>query len=279
MDKKTDSKRGNLYILMTAILWSTGGILIKFVSGNAIAINGARSLVAFLFFCIYRRQIRIRRNKVIWAAAICLMLTNTLFVFANQLTTAANAIVLQYMAPFFVLLYDCIYRKKLPKKQQVGIILAAFLGMVLFFFDQLDGGKLAGNFLAVFAGVCFAGVFFFNSLPDSSGEDASMLGCLLSAVIAIPLYGDFLPIDNKSLAAVLLLGIFQVGLAYVLFSKGSKLTTAVNASIISLLEALLNPLWVFLFSGEKISRYALMGGCIILLSVVCNILLQNKTKA
>lgn len=267
----TDKTKGNLYMLMAAVLWSTGGILIKFIPGNAIAINGARSFIAFLFFCAYKRNIRMKCNRYIVAAAFCLVMTNFLYVMANKLTTAANAIVLQYMAPIFVLIWDCIYQKKLPRKKQCIIVLMAFSGMILFFFDQLDGGHLLGNLLAIGAGVCFSGVFFINSLPESSSEDASMLAFLSSFLISIPLLGDIFYMDATGISALLVLGIFQVGLAYLVFSKGSKLTSPVSASLIGLLEAILNPIWVLIFYGEKVGKYALLGGAIILLSVVLNI--------
>ncbi|MGN0250933.1 MAG: DMT family transporter [Oliverpabstia sp.] len=263
--------KGNLYILLTALLWSTGGLLIKYIPGNAVAINGARSLIAFVFFWLYKRSIRIRVNRYVISAACCLVMTNLLYVMANKLTTAANAIVLQYMAPIFVLIWDCIYRKKAPKKQQCGIVLMAFAGMVLFFFDQLDGGHLLGNILAIGAGLAFSGVFFINSLPEASSEDASMLAFLASFVISIPFLGDVWQMDQRALVALLALGIFQVGLAYILFAKGTKLTSPVSASLIGLLEAILNPIWVFLFYGEKVGKFALVGAAVILLAVVLNI--------
>lgn len=267
----TDKTRGNLDMLMAAVLWSTGGILIKFIPGNAIAINGARSFIAFLFFCAYKRKIKFQCNRYIVAAAFCLVMTNFLYVMANKLTTAANAIVLQYMAPIFVLIWDCIYRKKLPQKSQYLIVMTAFTGMILFFFDQLDGGHLLGNLLAIGAGLCFSGVFFINSLPQSSSEDASMLAFLTSFLISIPLLGEVFYMDATAIAALLALGIFQVGLAYLVFSKGSELTSPVSASLIGLLEAILNPIWVRIFYGEKMGKYALFGGAMILLSVILNI--------
>lgn len=271
--------KGNLYILLTAVLWSTGGILIKFIPGSAIAINGARSLVAFLFFCLYKRSVKIRISRVIAAAAFCLVMTNLLYVTANKLTTAANAIVLQYMAPVFVLVWDAFYRKKIPGKRQCAIVAMAFAGMILFFFDKLDAGHLMGNLIAIGAGLCFSGVFFLNSLPESSSEDSSMLAFLVSFLISIPFLRDVRQMDGTALAALLALGIFQVGLAYVLFSKGSKLTNPVSASLIGLLEAVLNPTWVFLFYDERIGRFALMGGVIILLAVVLNICSGQKSES
>jgi len=266
----SDKNKGNLYILVTALLWSTGGLLIKYIPGNPVMINGARSLIALVFFWAYKKSIKIHFNSKIVAAAICLVLTNLLYVIANKLTTAANAIVLQYTAPIFVLIWDCIYRKKFPKKHQILVVAMAFSGMVLFFFDQLDGGALLGNIIAITAGLCFSGVFFINSLPEASGDDSSMLAFGLSFLIAIPFMGEFVKLDMVGISALLALGIFQVGLAYMLFAKGAKLTTPVSASLIGLLEAVLNPVWVYLFYGEAMGKYAFVGATVILLAVVIN---------
>lgn len=266
----SEKNKGNLYILMTALLWSTGGVLIKYIPGNPVMINGARSLIALVFFWAYKKSIKIHFNSKIVAAAICLVLTNLLYVIANKLTTAANAIVLQYTAPIFVLIWDCIYRKKFPKKHQILVVAMAFSGMVLFFFDQLDGGALLGNIIAITAGLCFSGVFFINSLPEASGDDASMLAFGLSFLIAIPFLDGLGSLNMTGIIALTVLGVFQVGLAYMLFAKGARLTTPVSASLIGLLEAVLNPVWVFLFYGEAMGKYALFGAIIILTAVVIN---------
>lgn len=274
----SEKNKGNFYILLTAFLWSTGGLLIKYIPGNPVAINGARSLIALLFFFCYKRSIRIKFNRYIVSAAVCLVLTNTLYVIANKMTTAANAIVLQYTAPLFVLIWDCIYRRKMPKKQQCLVVVMAFAGMILFFFDQLDGGQILGNLIAIGAGLSFSGVFFINSLPEASSEDASMLAFFLSFVISIPFLGEVWQMDGRAIGALIVLGVFQVGLAYVLFAKGAKLTSPVSASLIGLLEAILNPLWVFLFYGEKVGRFALIGAAVILLAVILNSV-TGKEKA
>lgn len=268
--------KGNLYILLTALLWSTGGLLIKFIPGNPVMINGTRSLIAFLFFCIYRKNVKIKVNKTIVMAAICLVMTNMLYVIANKLTTAANAIVLQYTAPIFVLIWYSIYRKELPNKKQCLVVVMAFAGMILFFLDQLDGGQFLGNIIAIGAGLCFSGVFFLNSLPEASSEDSSMIAFASSFVISIPFLSDVKVLDMTAIAALFVLGIFQVGLAYVLYAKGAKLTSPVSASLIGLFEAVLNPVWVFLAFGEKVGKFALIGAVVILAAVVINTVAGKK---
>lgn len=269
--------KGNLYIFITAFLWSLGGVLVKLIPLNALAINGLRSIIALIFYILYDREYKIKINKCIVLAALCLVGCNSLYVLANKLTTAANAIVLQYTAPIFVLILNSIYTKKLPSKEKVGVILLAFSGMVLFFFDQMNAGEMLGNIVAIMAGVCFAGVFFFNALEEGSSKDASKLAFLLSFLVSIPFYTDLDTLNLSGILALLALGIFQVGLAYVFFSKGIKLTSAVNSSLISLVEALMNPIWVFLFIGEMPSAFALIGGCIVLGAIILNILLDNKS--
>ena len=137
---------------------------------------------------------------------------------------------------------------------------------------------MMGNLLAICAGICFSGVYFLNSLPESSSEDASMIAFCLSFIIALPFMKGVFLLNRTALLALLALGIFQVGLAYVFFSKGSRMTSPVNASLIGLMEAILNPVWVFLFYGERIGRFALAGAVIILTAVITNIILGDKQR-
>lgn len=262
--------KGIMYVLLAAIFWSTGGVLIKFIPWNAMAINGIRSAVALGFFFVVQRKIKVRVNKTILLAAICLAMNNILYVYANKMTTAANAIVLQYLSPIFVLIFSSIKERKLPSLKQVIIVLTAFLGMALFFFDQLDAGKLLGNILAIVAGLFFAGIFFVNSLPESSSNDSSMIGFVISFVVGLPFcFQEVEQVQASAVIAVLVLGIVQVGLAYYVFGKGSKLVNPVTASLIGMIEAILNPLWVLLLYGEQPGRWALVGSVLILGSIAC----------
>ena len=271
--------KGNLYIFITAFLWSLGAVFIKVIPLNALAINGLRSIIALLFFFIYDRSCKIKINKYVVAAAVCLVMTNSLYVLSNKLTTAANAIVLQYSAPVFVLILQSLYTKTKPSKEKLFVILVAFIGMIVFFFDSLGGGAMLGNIIAILAGLFFAGVFFINSLEGASSSDASKLAFLMSFIVSIPFYNDLHLLTPLSTASLFALGILQVGLAYVFFAKGIKLTSAVNSSLISLVEVLFNPLWVFIFVGETPSIFALIGGCIVLSAIIFNILLDNKTAS
>ena len=137
---------------------------------------------------------------------------------------------------------------------------------------------MLGNVIAIGAGLCFSGVFFLNSLPQASSRDSSMLAFGISFLISIPFIGEVKMLDTKGILALLVLGIFQVGLAYVFYAKGVQLTSPVNASLIGLFEAILNPLWVFIAFGEKVGKFALAGACIILVSVAMNTMVINKSE-
>lgn len=270
--------KGNLLMVITAVMWSTGGVLIKFVPWNSFAINGVRCILAFLVLALFRRSFKMRLNKTIIAAGVCLFLTTTFFVLANKLTTSANAIVLQDAVPIYVLLYQCIATRRAPRPYQIVVTLAAFAGVVLFFIDRLDSGYLLGNIFAILSGVTFAGVFIFNGKPDSGAEDSIMLSCLAAFVLGIPFYFQSAPLDTSGILAILALGIFQFGIPYALFAMASRLTTPASASLISLLEALLSPVWVYLFLGETVGRYALLGAALLLGAVTANILITARAS-
>lgn len=275
----SSKEKGNLYIFITAFLWSLGGLILKYIPYSAMTTNGLRSIIAFAVLLLYRRKLRMKVNTIIVAAAICMSATNILYVMANQLTTAANAIVIQYTAPIWVLIWNSFYHKKRPAIMDIFTMILAFFGTFLFFFDGLSKGFLFGNFIALLSGISFSGVLFLNYLPDSSSEDSSMIGFLLSFVIAIPFLSDVTAKSNPTaVTAILVLGIFQVGLAYIFFAKGSRLTTPITGSLISLLETVMNPLWVFLFYGEKIGRYALFGAFFIIFAVALQIISGKEAQ-
>lgn len=277
--KQTKQRGGELYILATAILWSTGGLFIKLVPWNPMVINGVRSLIAAMVMMAYLRRVRLRVNRTIFLAAMSTCLTNILFVYSNKLTTAANAIVLQYTAPIFVIVFTVVFLKKKPSRAQCICTAVCFLGILLFFIDQIDGGGMLGNILAVLAGVTFAGVYFCNGLPGASPEDSSLLAYWINVVLCIPFLGAQPVLPTVGILALLGMGFFQLGLSYVLFSIGIRRTSSVTASLIGIIEAMLNPVWVFLVTGERPGLFALIGAVIVLCSIVCNMVLEKRQNA
>jgi drug/metabolite transporter (DMT)-like permease len=260
--------KGPLLIAATAILWSFGGLLIKLIPWNAMTIVGTRAIFAAVVLAIYMRRPRIHFTPSVILGGLCMSGTTILFVFANKLTTAANAIVLQYTAPIFIIILSMVFLKKKPKPLDFAAVLIVFFGIGLFFFDQLKGSALLGNLLACMSGVTFAGVFLINQMPNAKPEEALLLGHLINIAVGLPFILTNLTFEPVALLSITLLGVFQLGIAYVLFSIGIKLTPPISASLIASLEPLLNPVWVFLLTGERPGVWALVGGAIVLVTVV-----------
>lgn len=260
--------KGPLLIVCTAILWSFGGLLIKLVPWDAMTIIGVRSVFAGLVMAVYMRRPRITFSFPVVTGALALSATTVLFVYANKLTTAANAIVLQYTAPIFVLIISIVFLKKRARAIDIAAVIVVFIGMALFFFDQLRADAMLGNVLACLSGITFAGVFVMNKAPGAKPEESVLLGHIINAVIGLPFAISNVTPDPMAWGAIALLGIFQLGVAYVLFTIGIKLTQPISASLICTLEPLLNPLWVFLLQGEAPGLWALIGGVVVIATVV-----------
>ncbi len=262
--------RGPVLIAITAVLWSFGGLFIKMIPWGAMTIIGLRAVFAAALLAIYMKKPKITFTPSVILGGICMSGTTILFVFATKLTTAANAIVLQYTGPIFVVILSIIFFKKRPRALDVGAVLATFLGIVLLVLGpQVGKSSFLGNALACLSGLTFAGVFLINQMPNAKPEQALLLGHLINVVVCLPFVVTDVTFDQAMpWVAITLLGIFQLGLAYVLFSIGIKITPPITASLIAAIEPLLNPVWVFLVNGERPGALSLVGGLIVLVAVV-----------
>lgn len=263
-------KLGPLYIVFAAIFWSFGGLLGKLIPWSGLSIAALRGIFAAITIALYRRSFSFKLNKVILLAGLSLTLTTILFMIANKMTSSANAIVLQYTSPVFIILLTLIIDKQKPKKRDIFAIFGVLLGICLFFFDQFKNGQYLGDLIALASGLSFAGVFFANKLPNASPIDATYIGNLLSFIILPFVLFDmsFQLNQNPTIwMYIIFMGVFQLGFGYIFFSLGIKQSSATSSSIIATLEPILNPLWVFIFLGEKPSILALIGGMIVLLTV------------
>jgi len=264
-------RKGPLCMAGASICWSFGGLCLKFVQHwNAMSIIGLRALFAAIVFAIFRKGLKVRFTKGNVLAAIFLASTTVLFVFANQLTTAAAAVLLQFTAPVFILFIEFIFYRKKPRLSEAMAVTFTILGIMLFFADQLDAGHLLGNVLAIISGLTFAFVFVCNKRPDTEPEQSVMLGFLINTVVWTPFafFDPNITADLVPWGFVILMGTIQVGLAYVFFSIGIKRTSALLACLIVAIEPVLNPVWVALATPERPGRYALVGGIVIILTIV-----------
>lgn len=267
-----------LYLLLASILWSLGGLLIKLVHWNPIAIAGMRSAITALVLLIYLRRPHFHWSPAQVGGAVAYACTVILFVLANKLTTAANAIFLQYSSPIYVALFGAWFLGE-PTRRGDWLTIAAVLGgMALFFLDDLSRGGWWGNICAMLSAISFAWVvLFLRKQKDGSPFESVLLGNLIAALLGTPFMFEAMP-DARSWLGLILLGIFQLGLAYIFFTAAIKHVTALEAALIPVLEPLLNPLWVILFVGEMPSGWACAGGLLVLLAVTARGVLMTKFK-
>lgn len=273
-------KNGAIYIVIAAFLWSLNGVLIKYIPWQPMAISGVRAFLSTITLVLIKGAFDFKFNKHVIFAGLSYVSMGILFVYATKLTTAANAIILQYTAPIFVIILSIFFFKKFPTKKQLITVAIAFIGVILFFIDKVGSGAMLGNILAILAGVGYSGMFIFNSYDDSSALDASIIGNTLIFLISVPilLQGNEPALDMAGVFGIIILGIFQMGVSYAFFSKGIETTPSVDASLISMLEAILNPIWVALVIGEIPSFVSLIGGGLVLIAVVFNIISSKNEK-
>ncbi|MDG4598061.1 MAG: DMT family transporter [Candidatus Contendobacter sp.] len=262
-------RRAVLMLLATAILWSLGGLLIKWVDWNPVAIAGMRSLIgAAVIALIFRKELRFSGSREQIGAAVAYAGTVVLFVIANKLTTAANAILLQYTAPVYVALFSPWFLGERARGKDWLSLTVILLGMSLFFGDQLSLEGYLGNGVALASGFCFAWLtLFLRRHREESAISALVLGNLLAGLIGLPFMFQSMP-DATGWIGLLLLGVVQLGLPYVMYALALRQVRAVEGILLPMIEPVLNPLWVFLLLGETPGPLALLGGAIILGAVI-----------
>jgi drug/metabolite transporter (DMT)-like permease len=261
--------RHRLYILLAAVLWSTAGAAIKRCDLDGWQIAGGRSAVAGLFLLLaVPATRRLPTSAGAWrrvlATAVAYAFTVVLFVNATKLTTAANAIFIQDSAPLWVLLLSPFLLQERPTRAEVLAVPVYGAGLGMFFLDELTGGQVAGNLVALASGVAFAFSIMGLRRLREDGPAALAWGNLLAALLALPFAVGGPAPSGLDLALVGYLGVFQLGLSYLLFSKGLHGTPAVEASLLVLLEPVLNPVWTFLAAGERPGPWAIAGGAVVL---------------
>ncbi len=277
MDK--NRKKAIRYLVMASVLWSIGGLFIKLIDWNPMAISGARSGIAAVVMLFYLRKPKLHFNKMMLFGAICYSSLLILFVSANKLTTSANAILLEFTSPIWVALFSWWFLKEKIQKYDWFSITFVMAGMCLFFLQDLQGGHQLGNLIAIMSGIAMAGMVIFLKLQkESSPIEMTLLGNVFTFIICLPFFFGSAP-NLQSIAALLVLGIFQLGVSYILYTKAIPHVSAIEAILISVLEPLLNPLWVFWITGELPGRYALWGGMIVIITVVARGLYQANKKA
>lgn len=262
------SQKGYLFIILSAICFATGGLLIKINSWSPMTISGLRSILAIPVFYIYFKIAGhpFKMNAVVFFGALANTGMCTTFVIANKLTSAANAIVLQFTMPIYIILLLWVFWKKKPDRISVFTAFLAFAGILFFFFDSISFHGMVGNIIALISGFLYAIVFLTKKIPNADFESSTVLSFAINFVIGIPFLMKETSFTTTNLVSVVLLGIVQLALAFIFLAKGLDTVSPVGASLISMIEPVLNPVLVAVFYGETIGAFSFAGAVIVLLA-------------
>jgi drug/metabolite transporter (DMT)-like permease len=261
-----------LFVLAAALLWSTGGLFIKATELSAYELSFGRSLLAALTVGYFTRREGFRANWVTVVAAALYAALLLLFVMATKLTTAANAIFLQYTAPVYVLVFEPLIFKEKYRRADFLVVAACVAGIALFFVGRLRPEEMQGNLLALASGLCFAAFMLLIRLPRAGRVNRAssiIYGNLLLAALCAPFFFEsWRRVTPSDLGIIVFLGVVQIGLAYTLFTRGiERGVRSLEAGLVGYVEPLSNPFWVYLFLGERPSAWALLGGAVIIAAV------------
>ncbi len=257
-----------IMLVITALLWSTGGFLVKGIEWHPLAIAGFRCFIAATVI-----RLSLRKPELTWSlpqlgGALCYAATVILYVLANKLTTAANVVLLMYTAPIYVIIFGPWFLRERATGRDWLAVGAVLIGIIVFFFDRLSTEGLTGNLLAMLSGMTFAWMtLFLRRQKHGSPLESVFLGNVLAIIIGLPYFlTEKLP-EIDGIMMLLALGIFQLGISYVLYAKAIQKVRAFEAVLITMLEPILNPVWVFLLYGEMPGEWAIVGGVIVLVTV------------
>ncbi len=251
-------------LVLTALLWSTSGFLVKLIDWYPVNIAAVRSLFALPIVWLVVRKVRFTVTPLQLGAAFAYAGTVVLFVLATKLTTAANAIVLQYSAPIYVAALSApIVGEKLRRFDWISVLVVC-AGMVLFFCDRLAPGHLLGNVLGIASGICFGlTALLLRKQKQATPLESILLGNGIAVLLCLP-FLHWSPPPSTDWLPLLLLGIFQLGIPYVFYSLAIRSVTALEAVLIPMLEPLMNPVWTYLAVGELPGPYAIAGAAVVL---------------
>lgn len=279
MEKLTEHQKGLVAIFLAAFLWSTGGVFIKLISLNSLQLSFFRALLSALTILVLFRKNAVRFNPGTLLNGLFYAAILILFVVAAKSTTVANAIFLQYTAPIYVFLFEPLILKTKFEKINLITITICVAGMLLFFAGDLSPGDKTGNIAAILSGICFAGflIGMRKNKPEYQFATIFYGNVFITIFCSFSVFG-LNTLSLKDMAMFSYLGIFQIGIAYVIFSYGLKRVHAIEASLLSMIEPVLNPVWTYLGYGEVPSIYSIFGGIVIIIGLTLKTIQLEKSK-
>ncbi len=283
---------GPLYLVAAAVLWSMAGVLTKFIPWSATSVACLRGLIAAMIQMAYSRTWKIKLTKPILLTAVCYLGETLLFTFANKMTSAGSAIVLQNTSPLYIMLMGLIVLKQKPSKLDCCVGVVIFSGIFLSMLDTFRGGDLPGsnpmlgNILALLSGVFYAGIFFTSRLPGADSLQSTILGNLMYVFFIPMLFRDQAIMNPASTGvpawqswlAIFFMGSCQLGLSWICFSRGIKTTPSLQASFITMIEPVLNPILALLILGEAMGTLSVIGSVLVVATIIVHNVLTAKAE-
>lgn len=266
-------------LVFAALLWSIGGLLIKYIEWPPLAVAGGRGIFAAVFLIITNRNLNFTWSRPQLLGAFFYAGCTVCFCVATKLTTAANAILLQYGAPVWIALLGSLFLAEKARRWDWITIIVALAGMILFLADGLSVGNALGDIFGVLSGIFFAGMIIaLRAQKNGSPVESIILGNLLAFAIGLPSMVNGGNLSGSGWGALAMLGCVQLGVSYHVYSRAIKHVTALQGVLIPVIEPLLNPIWVLIVMGERPTPVALVGGAIVLGAITSRSIISIRDR-
>ena len=266
-------------LIIAALMWSLGGLFIKLVNLNPMVITGIRSLGAAVVLLIYIKKPKLYWNRYFFAGVLAYSMMVILYVISIRLTTAANAIFLEFTAPLYVVVFGYFLLNERINRFDIFAMVIIFLGMGLFFMDELSFYGFWGNILALLAGVCLALVTVLIRKEKESAFEIVFFGNALTTIICLPfIIQGFSSTTQVDWFIIFGLGIFQLGIPYLLYTTALKYVSALDAILVGMLEPVFNPIWVYIFVGEAMGEWAFIGAALVIIGTLGRVIIKQKLE-
>ena len=272
---------GIFLVLLGAIAFSLGGLFVKLIPWSAISTNAGRCIFSSLMIYTYCRisghQIVVNKTVLMGAVFVASMLL--CYVASMKMTSAASAIVLEYTAPIFIIIFEALFFHKKAGKMDLLVCIIVLAGIILVVSGGSKSSTFIGDMVALLSGIFYAFVIMLNDFKDGDSLSSVLFGHMLTVLIGIPFILKETDFSMHTLMLVAALGIFQAGAGYTLMTVGLRHCDPLPGSLVASIEPVLNPILVAVFYGEQIGTRALIGAVIVIVSIcVYNILMMKKER-
>ena len=277
---KERKNSGLILVLFGAIAFSLGGLFVKLIPWKPISINAGRCIFSSMVIAayMYLSGHKLKSNKTVIKGALCVCAMLICYVASTKMTTAANAIVLEYTAPIFIIILEALLFKKKPARLDVIVCITVLFGIYIVMTDGMGKGNLLGDIIALLSGLFYAFTIMLNDFKDGDSLSSVLLGHILTVVIGFYFITTETDFSVKTLLLVAALGLFQAGAGYTLLTVGLKNCEPLAGSLVASIEPVLNPILVALFYGEYMNLKTIIGSIIVIGSIIIYNVLSLKRE-